>query len=132
MTAATMAGQFNKPLAVNKTAIVNHLAHHATNGPAYVQLNATKALARITGLYDQARYEAKLAFEAAQKAAQDAVQQVKEKTDGAKMTIGQRIEGLRNGTIQPSPEELAHFEPDKPVEDEDDESGSANDSEDPP
>ena len=126
------AGHFNQPLAVNKTAIINHLAHHATNGPAYVQLSATKALARITGLYDQARYEAKLAFEAAQKATKDAVQQVKEKTDGAKMTIGQRIEGLRNGTIQPSPEELAHFEPDNPVEDEDDESGSANNSEDPP
>ena len=111
-------GHFNQPLAVNKTAIINHLAHHATNGPAYVQLSATKALARITGLYDQARYEAKLAFETAQKATKDAVQQVKEKTDGAKMTIGQRIEGLRNGSIKPSPEELAHFEPDNPVEDE--------------
>ena len=124
-------GHFNQPLAVNKTAIINHLAHHATNGPAYVQLGATKALARLTGLYDQARYEAKLAYEAAQKATKDAVQQVKEKADGAKMTIGQRIEGLRNGSIKPSPEELAHFEPDKPVEDEE-EDDEAEQKDEPP
>ena len=124
-------GHFNQPLAVNKTAIINHLAHHATNGPAYVQLGATKALARLTGLYDQARYEAKLAYEAAQKATKDAVQQVKEKASGAKMTIGQRVEGLRNGTIQPSPEELAHFEPDNPVEDEE-EAEEAEQKDEPP
>ena len=117
---APAAGRFNQPLPVNKTAIINHLAHHATNGPAYVQLGATKALARLTGLYDQARYEAKLAYEAARKAAEGATQQVKAKVEDGKMTIGERVEGLIKGTIQPTAEELSWFKPDKdkPVEDE--------------
>ena len=124
-------GHFNQPLPVNKTAIINHLAHHATNGPAYVQLNATKALARITGLYDQARYEAKLAFEAAQKATKDAVQQVKEKTSGTKMSVADRVAGLMNRTLEPTPEELAHFELDNPSQDEDEDHEAKRDD-DPP
>ena len=49
----------NPPLPFSPKAVVSHLQHHATNGPAYVQLGATKALARILGLYDQTRDLAK-------------------------------------------------------------------------
>ena len=50
-----MTSTANPPLAYTKEAIRGHLQHHATNGPAYVQIQATKALARMIGLYDEAK-----------------------------------------------------------------------------
>ena len=136
MTAPT-TGHFNQPLAVNKTAIINHLAHHATNGPAYVQLNATKALARITGLYDQARYEAKLTYEAARKAAQDMTEQVKEKVEGAGKSLYQQIKDINSGRTPVTEEMLGDYASmlpnrDEKQDDDEEEDESANDSEDPP
>ena len=52
------AAQFhgpNPPLKLSPRAVLNQLRFHATNGPAYVQLGATKAIARNLGLYDQTK-----------------------------------------------------------------------------
>ena len=54
MTAATMT--VNPPLPYTKKAIIDRLRHQATNGPAYVQLGATKTLARLIGLYEDAKH----------------------------------------------------------------------------
>ena len=51
MSAATV----NPPLPYTKDAIRDHLRHHATNGPAYVQIQATKALARMIGLFEEGK-----------------------------------------------------------------------------
>ncbi|MDE2989277.1 MAG: hypothetical protein OXT70_14695 [Chloroflexota bacterium] len=44
----------NPPLALNPRAILSQLQHFATNGPQYVQFQATRSLARIVGLFDRA------------------------------------------------------------------------------
>ena len=58
MSAATMgavvAPRHNPPLKLKASAIVGRLQHFATNGPAYVQFQATRSLARIIGLFDKA------------------------------------------------------------------------------
>ena len=132
MTAMTV----NPPLSVNKTAIINHLAHHATNGPAYVQLSATKALARITGLYDEARYQAKLTFEAARKAAQDMTEQVKNGVKSGWDTVAQELEDLKTGRTIVTAETLGNYAPaaaaETEAEDEDEEDESANAEDEPP
>jgi hypothetical protein len=45
----------NPPLPFTRKAIIGHFQFHATNGPAYVQIQATNALARLKGLYQEAR-----------------------------------------------------------------------------
>ena len=55
MSAATIAHSVNPPLPLTPRAIVDRFRHHATNGAAHIQLQATKALARILGLYDQTK-----------------------------------------------------------------------------
>ncbi len=61
MSAATMGvavarsrPQHNPPLSLKAGAIVGRLQHFATNGPAYIQFQATRSLARIVGLFDKA------------------------------------------------------------------------------
>ena len=75
----TAIAHANPPLPFTRDAIVNQLRHQATNGPAYVQHSATKALAHLKGLYAEARYEARLAYEAARDALRDAAQQAAQK-----------------------------------------------------
>ena len=58
MSASTM----NPPLPFTKDAIIGNFQIHATNGPAYVQLQATRALARLKGMYEEARLMAREAF----------------------------------------------------------------------
>ena len=93
----------NPPLPYTKTAIRDHLRHHATNGPAYVQIQATKALARIIGLYDEAK-------QGIQSAAEHAVQETKSKFHGLK------FEGFgaynKNRNNQEEDEEAANQEDD--------------------
>ena len=55
ITAANTIQRSNPPLEYSKKAIREHLQHHATNGPAYVQIQATNALARMIGLYEDAK-----------------------------------------------------------------------------
>ena len=43
----------NPPLALNSKAILTRLQHFATNGPQYIQFQATRSLARIVGLFDR-------------------------------------------------------------------------------
>ncbi|MYD54166.1 MAG: hypothetical protein F4W96_07685 [Chloroflexi bacterium] len=43
----------NPPLALNPRAILSQLQHFATNGPKYIQFQATRSLARIVGLFDR-------------------------------------------------------------------------------
>ena len=136
MTAVTATQQVNPPLPLRKDAILNHLAHHATNGPAYVQLGATKALARLTGLYAEARYEAQLAFETAREAVREATHEATSRatdkaTDKAR-TAYERVAQLMNGA-EVTEEDLGGFaKPVKRDEDEDAEEGSGNDDDEPP
>ena len=116
MTAATIAQPHNPPLPFTRDAIINRLRHQATNGPAYVQHSATKALARLKGLYDEARFEARAKFEAAR----ETVQQAAAPAHNAMSSLGKRVAGLLDGSIQPTPEELAHFELDNPLDDDED------------
>ena len=44
----------NPPLSLTPKAILTRLQHFATNGPQYVQFQATRSLARIVGLFDRA------------------------------------------------------------------------------
>ena len=43
----------NPPLALKPKAILSRLQHFATNGPQYIQFQATRSLARIVGLFDR-------------------------------------------------------------------------------
>ena len=43
----------NPPLSLAPKAILSQLQHFATNGPQYVQFQATRSLARIVGLFDR-------------------------------------------------------------------------------
>ena len=43
----------NPPLSLTPKAILSRLQHFATNGPQYVQFQATRSLARIVGLFDR-------------------------------------------------------------------------------
>ena len=74
-----MTSTANPPLAYTKEAIRGHLQHHATNGPAYVQIQATKALARMIGLYDEAK-------DAAGRTKDAALDKTKSKFHGLKFT----------------------------------------------
>ena len=118
MSAATIAA--NPPLPFTRDAIINQLRHQATNGPAYVQHGATKALAHLKGLYAEARYEARHAFDSIRDAAREVADQTIDQADDGKMLIGQRVAGLLDGSIQPTPEELAYLELDNPLDDDED------------
>ncbi len=74
-----MTSTANPPLAYTKEAIRGHLQHHATNGPAYVQIQATKALARMIGLYDEAKDAARKTKDAALEKTKDAVHPITKK-----------------------------------------------------
>ncbi|MCY3572517.1 MAG: hypothetical protein OXH19_14410 [Chloroflexi bacterium] len=75
LTAANHTTHANPPLPFTRDAIINQLQRQATNGPAYVQHSATKALAHLKSLYAEARYEAKQRFDAVRDAAKDHVDQ---------------------------------------------------------
>ena len=89
-----MSGTANPPLPFTRDAIIDRLRHQATNGPAYVQHSATKALAHIKGLYAQAQYEARLAYEASRQSLRDAAQQVTEQVN----PVYKRIVEIQNGS----------------------------------
>ena len=123
-------------LAYTRQAIIDQLCHQATNGPAYVQHSATKALARTSGLYEAGRLIGRQAFDAAVKRAEqltvDVVEQVAE-TAGKLKTGYARVVELQNGA-KPTPEELAQCTLIKPVEieEEDDEDHDAETEDEPP
>ena len=84
----------NPPLEFSKKAIREHLQFHATNGPAYVQIQATKALARMIGLYDDAK-----------KGVNDMVDKAKQ----TGQTLYEKAEAIRNGTHKVTAEELGDY-----------------------
>ena len=127
MTRDTAMAHANPPLPFTKDAIVNQLRHQATNGPAYVQHSATKALAHLKGLYAEARYEARLAYEAARDALRDAAHEVTEKVSAGY----QRVAELQNGA-EPTPEEAAYLKPSKPAADDEDEDHQTEEEDEPP
>ena len=103
------------PVPYTPDAIKAGIAHEAANGPSYVRIKALGMMARITGLFEQGKQLGK-------QLAHDAAQTVDQTTDQASQKlsgVAARVAGLMNGTLQPTPEELAHFEPDNPVDDED-------------
>ncbi|MDE2967933.1 MAG: hypothetical protein OXS30_10690 [Chloroflexota bacterium] len=129
------ANKVNPPLAYTRQAIIDQLCHQATNGPAYVQHSATKALARTSGLYEAGRLIGRQAFDAAVRRAEqltaDVVEQVAE-TAGKLKTGYARVVELQNGA-KPTPEELAQCTLIKPVEiEEDDEDHDAETEDEPP
>ena len=137
MSAITAAAQVNPPLPFTKDAIIDQLRRQATNGPAYVQHSATKALAHLKGLYAEARYEARLAFEATRDALRDAANHaVNRAADQAAEEAAARyarITELANGAT-PTEEEIAlaneHFG--ITSDEQEDEEGSNQDDDEPP
>ena len=95
ITAAAAIQRSNPPLEYSKKAIREHLQHHATNGPAYVQIQATNALARMIGLYEDAK-----------QGLGEAVDQAKDKAKEGGLNFAERVAGLMNGTIKATPEEI--------------------------
>ena len=94
LTAANAIQKTNPPLEFSKQAIRQHLQHHATNGPAYVQIQATKALARMIGLYDDAK-----------KGVNDMVDKAKQ----TGQTLYEKVEAIKNGTHKVTAEELGDY-----------------------
>ena len=123
MSAATVAA--NPPLPFTRDAIINQLRHQATNGPAYVQHGATKALAHLKGLYAEARYEARHAFEAARDALRDAVHQASVEDD----SLYAKIEAIKSGEHIVTAEDLGEYA--TATNSDDDEEGSNNDDDEP-
>ena len=124
MSAATVA--VNPPLPFTRDAIINQLRHQATNGPAYIQHGATKALAHLKGLYAEARYEAKLAFEAIRDAAREVIDQ----DSGEDGSLYAKIEAIRSGEHIVTAEDLGEYAPTTNNSD-DDEEGSNHDDDEP-
>ena len=98
MSAITSARAVNPPLQYSKDAIRQHLQFHATNGPAYVQIQATKALARMIGLYDDAKQTTK-----------QAVSQVVNETKSAANSLYAKVEAIRTGQYIVTDEDLGDF-----------------------
>ena len=127
----------NPPLPFTSDAIVNQLRHQATNGPAYVQHSATRALAQIKGLYAEAHYEARLAFETARLKLRHAASKVTDQVADAEPTIAQQIEDIRTGRTPVTEEMLGDYasmlpSSDADQEQEEDEDGSPNAEDEPP
>ena len=124
-----MSHAANPPLPFTNDAIIDRLRHQATNGPAYVQHSATKALAHIKGLYAQAQYEARLAYEASRQSLRDAAQQVTEQISAGY----ERVVEIQNGSPL-TEEEIAraerHFA--TAADEQEDEERSNHDEDEPP
>ena len=118
MSAITSARAVNPPLQYSKDAIRQHLQFHATNGPAYVQIQATKALARMIGLYDDAKQTTK-----------QAVSQVVNETKSAANSLYAKIQAIRSGEYVVTEEDLNYFKVDDTLDDE--EEGTPDDIEPP-
>ena len=110
----------NAPLPFTKEAIVGHLQHHATNGPAYVQIQATKALARMLGLFDHAKQTVQQTVSHAEAAAQM-----------KRSAIYSKIAAIRSGEYIVTDEDLGDFLiPDSTASDSpDDEASTPDDDE---
>ena len=124
-----MSGTANPPLPYTNDAIINRLRHQATNGPAYVQHGATKALAHIKGLYAQAHYEARLAYDTARFALRNEANEVAEEiSPGYK-----RVVEIQNGS-KVTDEEIARAEKHfgTASDEQEDEEGSNHDEDEPP
>lgn len=86
LTAANHTTHANPPLPFTRDAIINQLQRQATNGPAYVQHSATKALAHLKGLYAEARYEAKQRFDAVRDAGAEITRKLNQYMEEAGVT----------------------------------------------
>ncbi len=84
----------NPPLPYTRDAIIGHLQQHATNGPAYVQIQPTNALARIMGLFDEAK-----------SAIKDTIHHI---SDEAR-ALSARVTAIQNGESVATAEEIAEF-----------------------
>ena len=88
----------NPPLPYTRDAIIGNLQHHASNGPAYVQIQATTALARIMGLFNEAK-----------EAIKGNLHRVSEEAMQRSRDLSTRITGLMSGELTPTAEELAEL-----------------------
>ncbi len=88
----------NPPLPYTRDAIIGNLRHHASNGPAYVQIQATTALARIMGLFDEAKQSLK-----------DGVHRFSEEALQRSRDLSTRVSGLLSGELTPTAEEIAEL-----------------------
>ena len=130
MTAINAAtNQLKPPVPYTDAAIKAGIAHEAANGPSHVRIKALGMMARLNGLFDQARYEARLAYEATRDALRDAAQNVTDQT----LTGYERITELMNGA-EVTEEDLGGFARfvKRNRDEEEDEEGSANDDDEPP
>ena len=129
MTAISPASRCEPPVPYTDAAIKAGIAHEAANGPSHVRIKALGMMARLNGLFDQARYEARLAYEATRDALRDAAQNVTDQT----LTGYERITELMNGA-EVTEEDLGGFARfvKRNRDEEEDEEGSANDDDEPP
>ena len=84
----------NPPLPFTREAILGHLQLHASNGPAYVQIQATTALARIMGLFNEAKAAVK-----------DTIHHI---SDEAR-ALSARVTAIQNGESVATAEEIAEY-----------------------
>lgn len=102
----------NPPLDYTHQAIIDRLRQQATNGPAYIQHSATKALARTIGLFEIGRLSGRHAFEVARDVAEKLFDKVSGQAEPAaeKIKTGyERIVEIQNGA-ELTPEEIADAE----------------------
>jgi hypothetical protein len=83
---------------------------HANNGPAYVQIQATNALARMIGLYDDAKQAVQATVDSAARKTRRRFEGVKFEGFGA-YGKGEPNPGQPN-TDQPNPDQPAPDQPD--------------------
>ena len=114
---ARIAQGHKPPIAYTHDAIRAAIAHEAANGPSYVRIKALNMMARLEGMYDQAKLAARQVFEAAV-----------EKTDAA---VSELIRECRQ--IAADGVDLTDFsmyrKPDEDNDEQDDEEGTADDEE---
>ena len=132
MTAAYSAPRANPPLPFTRDAIINQLRRQATNGPAYVQHSATKALAHLKGLYAEARYEARQRFDAVRNTAQQTTDQAAQQTAEQISSGYQRATEIMNGA-EVTEADLGGFARffKKATSEQEDEEGSTQDDDEP-
>ena len=91
----------NPPLPYTRDAIIGHLQQHATNGPAYVQIQATTALARIMGLFSEAK---------------EAVANTAHRFSDESRALYKRAGQLMRGEVEPRPDDLHGGAPPGPAD----------------
>ena len=131
-----MSHAANPPLPFTNDAIIDRLRHQATNGPATSSTAQPKPSPTSKASTPRPNTKPGSPSRASRVALRDSIQDAPSQRQRPRrrrqMCLAKRMEGLNNGTLQPTPEELAHFEPDNPAQAEDDDEDHPEEQEDEP